>query len=369
MNEAATSALPRRTLAGGLSVHPVGIGCWAIGGPDVNLGLPMGWSTAADEASLRGLEIAYALGANLFDTADVYGHGHSERIIGQFLRTVPRADVIISTKVGYFTGTAEHAYHPPHIRRQLETSLENLGTDHVDIYFLHNANFGPDDRYLQGAIEQMRALQAQGMIRCIGMRGPHRFATERLTVPKDQRDDKHRRFRYLFDQVKPDYLAVRYNALTPPAPDGADDIFAFAAERGASVLINKPLAQGLLTGKYDPARPPRFGPGDHRLRKSWFTPQALEIIDSGLQPLRGRFGTNPGALARVALHYCVQRAANAAVLVGYTTPEQVTENLTAVGEPLMDEDLTFIRDTVGRLQRALDAAGDVFLDEKEAQRP
>ncbi len=61
-----TDVLARRTLACGLHVHPLGIGCWAIGGPDTNLGLPMGWSTADETASLRGLETAYELGANLF---------------------------------------------------------------------------------------------------------------------------------------------------------------------------------------------------------------------------------------------------------------------------------------------------------------
>lgn len=363
------SSLPYRTLTGGLTVQPIGIGCWAIGGPDTNLGLPMGWSTADDTASLRGLEVAFGLGANLFDTADVYGHGHSERIIGRFLRTVPREKVVISTKVGYFAGTAEHAYRPSHMRRQLETSLENLGTERIDIYFLHNANFGPDDRYLDGAIEQMRAFQDQGLIRCVGMRGPHRFATDRLTVPRGGREDKHARFRHLFDRVRPDYLAVRHNALTPPPSDGHPDIFAFAAEHGASVLINKPLAQGLLTGKYDPAHPPQFGVGDHRLRKSWFTPQALRIIDSGLKPLRDRFGSSSRDLARAALHYCVQHAENAAVLVGFTTPEQVRENLTAVGSALTTDDIAFIRESIGRLQRELDAAGGVFLDETEAQRP
>lgn len=362
-----TSSLPYRTLTGGLAVHPIGVGCWAIGGPDSNLGLPMGWSTADDSASLRGLEAAYGLGANLFDTADVYGHGHSERIIGRFLRSVRRESVVLSTKVGYFAGTAEHAYRPSHMRRQLETSLENLGTDRIDIYFLHNANFGPDDRYLDGAVEQMRAFQEQGLIRCIGMRGPHRFATERLTVPKEQREDKHSRFQYLFDRIQPGYLAVRHNALTPPPPNGRPDIFAFAAERDASVLINKPLVQGLLTGKYSSEHPPVFGAGDHRLRKAWFSPRALQIIESGLRPLRDRFGSSTGDLARVALNYCVQHAENAAVLVGFTTPEQVTENLAAVGAPLSADDLAFIRETTGQLQQQLDAAGEVFLDEKETQ--
>jgi len=360
--------LPRRTLSAGLTVHPIGIGGWAIGGPDHNLGLPMGWSTADDFASRRGLEVAHALGANLIDTADVYGHGHSERIIGDFVRTVPRGSVVLSSKVGYFTGTAAHAYLPSAMRRQLETTLENLRTDRLDIYFLHNADFGPEDRYLEGAIAQMEDFRRDGLIKAIGMRGPHRFATERVTVPKERREDKHARFRHLFTRVKPDYLAVRHNALTPPPPTGQQDIFAFAADRGTSVLVNKPLSQGLLTGKYDPLRPPLFDAGDHRLRKAWFTPHALGIIQAGLRPLRERFGPDPADLVRVALQFCLQHAENAAILVGFTRPEQVTENLSAVGDPLGTDDLDFVRATAGALQRDLDAAGEVFLDEKEATR-
>ena len=177
------------------------------------------------------------------------------------------------------------------------------------------------------------------------------------------------RFRHLFGRVRPDYLAVRFNALTPPPPPGYEDIFAFAADHGASVLINKPLAQGLLTGKYNLARPRRFGPGDHRLRKAWFTPQALRIIHAGLQPVRDRFGATPAELAPVMISYCLQRASNAAVLVGFTTPQQVRQNLTPSAQPLTDDDLTFIRDTVAAIQRQLDAAGEVFLDELPAAQP
>lgn len=364
----APQSLPRRTLARGLSVHPIGIGAWALGGPDHNLGLPMGWSTADDAASRRGLETAYQLGANLIDTADVYGHGHSERIIGDFVATIPRDTVVLSSKVGYFRGTARHAYLPSAMRRQLETTLENLRTDHLDIYFFHNADFGPDDRYLDEAVAQMRDFQAQGLVTAVGMRGPHRLATERVTVPKDQRSDKYARFTYLAEKIRPDYLAARFNALTPPPPAGRPDIFTLARSLGASVLINKPLAQGLLTGKYDPDRPPVFAPGDHRLRKAWFTPGALKIIQDGLAPLRQAFGDTSAALTRVALQYCLQQDDNAAVLVGFTRPEQVTENLTAVGTPLTAAELAFVRDTLHRLQRNLDAHSEVFLDEKGADR-
>ncbi|MFI1727560.1 aldo/keto reductase [Streptomyces sp. NPDC020489] len=358
----------RRILAGGLSVHPIGIGAWALGGCDHNLGLPMGWSTADDAASRRGLERAYELGANLIDTADVYGHGHSERIIGDFTATVERDTVVLSSKVGYHRGTARHPYLPSAMRRQLETTLENLRTDHLDIYFFHNADFGPDDRYLEAAITQMHDFQRQGLITAVGMRGPHRYATERVTIAKELRGDKYARFTQLAQQIRPHYLAARYNALTPPPADGRPDIFTLASSLGASVLINKPLAQGLLTGKYDPDRPPVFAPGDHRLRKAWFTPGALKIIQDGLAPLRERFGDTSAALTRVALQYCLQQTENAAVLVGFTRPEQVTENLTAVGTPLTADELTFVSGSLGRLQQNLDAAGEVFLDEKGASR-
>lgn len=355
----------RRTLAGDLTVYPAGIGCWAIGGPDNNLGLPMGWSTADEDASLRGLETAWQLGANLFDTADVYGHGRSERLLGRLVAQVPREALVLSSKTGYFAGTAAHPYLPSAMHRQLETTLENLQTGYLDIYFFHNSEFGPNDQYLDGAITQMRAFQEQGLIKAIGMRGPHRFATDRLTIPKQQREDKYARFYRLFTLIRPGYLAVRFNALTPY---GRDDIFAFAAAHSTSVLINKPLAQGLLTGKYDPARPPSFGPGDHRQRKAWFTPQALRIIHDGLQPLRNRFGPSPADLVPVMIAYCLSRSADAAVLAGFTTPGQVTQNLTPPARPLTSDDLDFIRQTAGRIQEQLDTAGEVFLDEAREPR-
>lgn len=361
-------SLPRRTLACGLSVHPLGIGAWALGGLGHNLGLPMGWSTADDTASRRGLEAAYSLGANLIDTADVYGHGHSERIIGGFVATVERDTLVLSSKVGYHRGTARHAYLPSAMRRQLETTLENLHTDRLDIYFFHNADFGPQDRYLDEAVAQMRNFQRQGLVTAVGMRGPHRYATERLTVAKGQRDDKYARFTYLAQKIRPDYLAARFNALTPPAAAGRPDVFALAASLDASVLINKPLAQGLLTGKYDPGHPPVFASGDHRLRKAWFTPDALKIIQDGLTPLRQRFGDTTAALTRLALQYCLQQADNAAVLVGFTRPEQITENLTSVGIPLTADELGFVRDILSRLQQRLDAHSEVFLDEKDGGR-
>lgn len=224
-DDASRPTIPTRKLgATGITVPAIGIGCWAIGGPDDNLGMPIGWSTGANEVqSLAGLEKAWQCGARLYDTADVYGHGKSERLLGRLVAQVPRNEIVLASKVGYFAGTAEHGFEPRHMRRQLEQSLDNLQTDHLDIYAFHHPNFGTDDRWLQPAIEAMRTFRDQGLIRAIGMRGPHRFALDRLTTPPDQRGDKIARFQALFDQVEPDVLAIRDNLLTPS--DQSEGIF------------------------------------------------------------------------------------------------------------------------------------------------
>ncbi|MFF0577968.1 aldo/keto reductase [Streptosporangium saharense] len=341
----------------------IGIGCWGIGGPDENLGLPMGWSTGSGEQeAVAGLETAWRLGARLFDTADVYGHGRSERLLGHLVAQVQRSDIVLTSKVGYFAGTAEHGFEPRHMRRQLEQTLDNLGTDRLDVYFLHHSNFGPGDRWLEPAVEAMHAFRREGLIRVVGMRGPHRYAPERLTTTANGRDDKNARFRRVFGLVQPDLLAVRDHLLSPAAR--SEGIFAFAAEHHVGVLINKPLAQGLLTGAYDAATPPVFGPGDHRLRKRWFTPGAIGLIDEGLRQLHDLVGPDRRDLIRIAVWACLDRYAHAAVLVGFTTPDQVRMNLSALASPPPPPEVIIqARAIMGQVQARLDDAGEVFLDE------
>ncbi|GLX06634.1 aldo/keto reductase [Microbispora sp. NBRC 16548] len=357
-------ALPLRTLGrSGITVPAVGVGCWGIGGPGENLGLPMGWSTGSDEAvAVAGLEAAWQAGARLFDTADVYGLGRSERLLGHLVARVPRKDIVLVSKVGYFAGTAEHGFEPRHMRRQLEQTLDNLRTDRLDVYFLHHSAFGDRDRWLHGAVEAMRSFQAGGLIGSVGMRGPHRFALDRLTTSPYERDDKIARFQVVFDQVRPDVLAVRDNLLCPPAR--SEGIFAFARQHHVGVLVNKPFAQGLLTGSYDPARMPVFGPGDHRSRKRWFSPQAVAVINEGLDRLRRLVGPHRQDLVRICLWSCLDRYAHAVVLAGFTRPEHVRTNLAAVSAgPPHPTVIAEAREVMAGVQAALDAQGQVFVDE------
>ncbi|MGH3799517.1 MAG: aldo/keto reductase [Pseudonocardiaceae bacterium] len=353
--------IPARQLgATGITVPAIGIGCWAIGGPDANLGMPIGWSTGADEAqSLMGLETAWQHGARLYDTADIYGHGRSERLLGQLVAQVPRQEIVLASKVGYFAGTAEHGFEPRHIRRQLEQSLDNLHTDHLDIYAFHHPNFGTDDRWLHPALDAMRTFRDEGIIRAIGMRGPHRFSLDRLTTPPDQRGDKIARFHALFDTVQPDVLTVRDNLLTPS--HRSEGVFSFADEHNVGILISKPLGQGLLTGAYRADIQHEFGDGDHRLRKRWFRRDAIEIINVGLDRVRAVVGPHTEDLIRVALWGCLDRSPNAVALVGFTTPDQVAINLGSLSPRPDAAEIAAAREIMADIQARLDAAGETIL--------
>jgi methylglyoxal reductase len=340
--------LPERVLGrSGIVVSDVGFGCWALGGPDSNLDLDMGWGDADDEVSREALRTAFDLGVTHFDTADVYGHGRSERVLGTLLKMIPRDRVIVGTKVGYFSGTAPHPFDPLHMRHQLEMSLANLGTSYIDIYYLHNLDFGPDDRYLDAAIVQMKRFKDQGRVRAIGMRGPHRHALERAGR-MDRRGDKTVRFFQVASVVQPEVIQVRYNMLTPEVA-GGQDVFSWASERRIGVVINKPLAQGLLTGKYDPISPPSFPRGDHRRRKRWFRADALAAVQSRLALLRQRFGIETSSLVSIAIEYCLRKSESCCVLTGIRTPAQAAMNLRTSRRTLTEQDIAFIIATFGNI--------------------
>lgn len=339
-----------------LRVSEIGIGGWGIGGPDWNLNMEMGWSGTNDEESIDGLKRAFELGATHFDTADVYGHGHSERLIGTFLKHAPRTQVVIGTKVGYFRGCAPNAFHPLHMRHQLEMSLSNLETDYIDIYYLHNAYFGDNDEFFDDAVEAMNRFKEEGKIRVIGQRGPHAYAPHRINGSY-QSNNKYDRFLKLASVVKPEVIQVRFNMITPTFDNPATNIFKWAEINNVGVVINKPLGQGLLLGKYDPNDPPVFGPGDHRQRKRWFSSDGLRILQKRLAPIKERFGASLPNLVRVALQYCLAHSQNGCVIVGFKNPSQVEVNLTAAGRPLTKEDVQFIKTVMAGIS---DEVGSFF---------
>ncbi|WP_103343900.1 aldo/keto reductase [Amycolatopsis sp. CA-126428] len=334
--------LPRRFLSGlGAEVSAVGAGCWTIGGPATNNGVPIGWDHVDTDAAYAGLLHAHERGVTLYDTADVYGLGQSERLLGRLLRLIDRTAVHVASKVGYFAGTARHAYQPAQMRRQLATTLDNLGTDYLDIYYLHSTDFGPDDQYLPGVVETMTELRREGLIRTVGMRAPHVFA-EHWADSDHPHAAQTARFLHLFHTIRPDVITARYNLLSPLYADTDTDVFALARRHGVGVVIKQALGQGLLLKPHAGALPP-FSAADHRSRDPEFHPAALELLRQRLSPIRARFGNRPADLARIALGYALHHAPDAPVLVGFRNADQIHTTLTAAGDPLTPEEFTEIR--------------------------
>src|SRR3989338_4346424 len=152
-----------------LNVSEISLGCWTLGGPNVNhQGIPCGWKAVDEKEVMSAVHFALDQGVNHFDNADIYGNGKAERLLAKSLGEKTK-DVIIATKVGYFLGTAEHAYDPIHIRHQCEQSLKNLNRDVIDIYYFHNCSFGPNDLYLEEALATFQKLKEEGKIRYIGL--------------------------------------------------------------------------------------------------------------------------------------------------------------------------------------------------------
>ncbi|MCX5242627.1 aldo/keto reductase [Streptomyces prunicolor] len=220
-----------RTLGrSGIDVSALGFGCWAIGGEwqDAS-GQPLGWGRVDDEETVRAVRRALDLGVTFFDTADTYGAGHSERVLGRALGK-RRDDVVLATKWGNvfdedtrtLTGSDDS---PEYARRALTASLERLGTDHVDLYQLHlsDADLGRAAQLRDQCEEFVR----EGLIRA------YAWSTDDPARAAVFAEGEH-------------CAAVQHSA---NVLQDAPEMFALCEELGLASINRSPLAMGLLTGK------------------------------------------------------------------------------------------------------------------------
>lgn len=155
----------------GIKVSPLGLGCWAIGGPlSREEGTEAGYGVVNDNESIKAINRAIDLGVNFFDTADVYGAGHSEEILGKALEGY-RDDIIIATKFGntFDKGrkkiTGENLT-PEYIRKACESSLKRLNIDYIDLYWLHCWSVSKED--LISVRDTLDELSNEGLIKSYG---------------------------------------------------------------------------------------------------------------------------------------------------------------------------------------------------------
>ena len=304
-----------RTLGrSGIEVSALGMGCWAIGGPWAEGTQPLGWGVVDDDESVRAVRHALDLGVTFFDTADTYGAGHSERVLGRALAG-RRDEAVVATKWGYtFDERARQATggdaSPAYLRRAVTDSLRRLDTDRIDLYQLHLGDLPvPRAEALVGALED---LVADGLIRAYG------WSTDRADRAA------------AWGQSARCATAVQHNlSVLRDAPE----LLAICDKYDLASVARGPLGMGLLTGKYTTGSTlPRDDVRGHAPGwLEWFrggrpAPEWLRRVAA----VRAALTADGRTLAQGALGWIWARSDRTVPIPGCRTVAQVEENAAAL---------------------------------------
>ena len=235
---------------------------------------------------------------------------------------VPRKDIFLASKVGWYAGDFSHAYHPKNIRQQADSSLGRLGVDHLDLYYFHHCDFGEIDEYFDDAMDTFLRLREEGKIRFLGMSD---------WSPKTI-------LRYA-PRAEPDVLQPYRNVVDDRWESSG--LAAWARENDVGVAFFSPFKHGLLLGKYD--EPPELGPGDHRSRIPDFSdPERLAHFRRCRRAVERRFPEHPAAVLHALVGALLTDEPAASALVDMRRPSHAND-AARIGTPLSPEDAEWVR--------------------------
>ncbi|MCR8644251.1 aldo/keto reductase [Paenibacillus sp. N1-5-1-14] len=216
----------------GIKTGPLGLGCWAIGGLFTLDGIPDGWGNVDDQESILAIQTAIEMGVTFFDTADAYGVGHSEEVLGRAIQG-KRDQVVVATKFGYTNNEAtkevfgKYDVSPEYVRYACERSLQRLGTDYIDLYQIHVGKLNDDE--ISSVIVTLDDLVQEGKIRSYGWSTWDMSLAEQFAVQSSGAAIQHS-LNVLHDD--PHMVEI-------------------CEQREMVSINNSPLAMGLLSGKFN----------------------------------------------------------------------------------------------------------------------
>ena len=324
----------RRSLGrSGIEISALGMGCWAIGGPWSDGEVPLGWGDVNDKESVGAIHAALDLGVDFFDTANVYGAGHSERVLGQALAG-RRSEVVIATKFNaVFDETTRLATgvdtSPEGIRSALDDSLRRLSTDYIDLYQFHDNGF-PADKAVP-VRDTLEELVVSGKIRSYG------WST-----------DFEDRAEVFAQGPKCTAIQLQLNVL-----DDNPDVIALCERHDLAAINRGPLAMGLLTDKYTAET--KASSNDVRGEKS---PDWMKYFKGGRpsrewlakrDAVREVLSSAGRTVAQGSLAWLWARSPKTIPIPGFRTTEQVEENARAMEfGPLTPEQMSEIESILER---------------------
>ncbi len=304
----------RQLGASDLKVSGIGFGGWGIGGAPF-------WNNEGDFASARALLKSVDLGINFFDTAPVYGFGHSERLIGKTLKPV-RDRVILATKCGLRwtreeIGSVRRNGKKSSILEEVEASLKRLETDRIDLYQVH----WPDpDTPQEETMEALVKLQEQGKIRFVGVSN---YDVEQMKACLKKGT---------LVSLQPEYSLLQRSI--------EKEIVPFCLEKQIGIIPYSPLASGVLTGKYD--KNTKFDDWRSKGILGTFTGEGYVKNVEKVERLKKIAAAMDKTCGQTAINWVLRQPGIATALVGVKNEKQMEENVKATGwepEPEFQEQI------------------------------
>jgi|TARA_B100000315_G_scaffold257138_1_gene304992 aryl-alcohol dehydrogenase-like predicted oxidoreductase len=284
----------------GIKVSEIGFGAWGIGGQSLNA---PGYGDVEDNESLKALRFAYEKGVTFYDTADLYGDGHSERIIAKAFDGL-RKKIIIASKGGTLPHTGLYMpqdFSARHLNKALDQSLKRLKTDYIDIYQLHSPKI--EDIEENECIETLNCFKNTGKIKEFGVS---------VRSPLDAK--------YLIENYDVPFVQINLNLIDQRLI--TEGVMKAAEEKKTGLIIRTPLVFGFLTGSLD--KKTKFKEDDHR---SNYPKEQLTIWSNASKFFH--FLHKDKTVAQAALRYCLDFEAVSTVIPGMLNVEEVKENLIA----------------------------------------
>ncbi len=295
----------------GASVSVIGLGSW----------LTYGASVEADTAT-ECIKRAYDLGVNFFDTANVYARGAAEEVVGTAIAGFPRDSYVLATKV-YFPmgdGPNDRGLSRKHVHEQLHHSLRRLGLDYIDLYQCHRYDTGTP---LEETCSVMNDLIRRGDILYWGV---SEWSADQIAHAVD--------LCRIHGWDPPVSNQPQYSALWRQIEER---VLPVCEDLGLGNVVWSPLAQGILTGKYDSVQdvPPgsRAAGSNAGMMDGFFTQEILDAV-ARVKPLAGEAGCS---LAQLALGWCLREPQVSSVIAGATKVSHIDDNVAAGELDVADE--------------------------------
>jgi aryl-alcohol dehydrogenase-like predicted oxidoreductase len=304
----------KRTLGQlGLTVSSIGHGC---------MGISMAYGPSDQQEGIAAIQRAHDLGVTLFDTAEAYGWGENERIVGRAVRGF-RDDVVIATKFG-FTRQLQHDSRPEHIREVIDASLRHLGVAHLDVLYQHRVDPDVPIEDVAGAVKD--AIDA-GKVRYFGLSEAGATTIRRAHA------------------VQPvSVLQTEYSLFARQV----EQLFPVLDELGIGLVPYSPLARGFLTGAVKSAD--QYDTTDGRTtggRFPWWYAENFGHNRAIVERLAATAAAKNATLSQLALAWVLAQRADAVPIPGSRNPRRVEENAAAVELELTPADLQAIAEAVG----------------------